>query len=511
MRPTRRHVLGALGGAGVVTTWGLGGAHAVVPDFDDYKALVCVYLGGGNDGMNCFVPLGEGTRGYGHYADVRTDLSVAAEDLWAQLPDLGQAPLVANPYEGDGVEDAAYLRGLYPAFGDRLGINGIMPELAQLARDGDLAVVANVGTLVRPTTRELFRTRLVELPRFLFAHNHQTRAMATGVANDLGTTGWMGRIADTWRVGRGGVNGEATLPIGIRFGGPGRLMAGVSNRPLGLSPGRVPGYAGMMGPGARQQSRRALLRTLSGMEEADPFRRHYGAKIGGSLKIAELLDEVDFSAGLYAPGGARGFTGSYGEAGFSVPSPEALGFGRDLHGWLIRGLHSVAVMAALGKSLGLKRQVFSVSLGGFDTHGDQRGKHPLLLRELSIGLWKLQQALAASGMSDEVVSFTLSDFGRTLTNNGDGTDHAWGSNLMVVGAPVRTGLYGAQPDLQLGGPDDAGSKGRLIPTTPVEQYCATLARWFGLHPDDVPAIFPNLANFEGNVPSGVAGDMGFLG
>ncbi len=176
MRPTRRHVLGALGGAGVVTTWGLGGAHAVVPDFDDYKALVCVYLGGGNDGMNCFVPLGEGTRGYGHYADVRTDLSVAAEDLWAQLPDLGQAPLVANPYEGDANGDFVHMRvperkaRAVAALIDHLDVmllGGTLPDEARLALETHL-----VENLDHADPQRLAFLLFGEAIRFLASSTH---------------------------------------------------------------------------------------------------------------------------------------------------------------------------------------------------------------------------------------------------------------------------------------------------------------------------------------------------
>jgi uncharacterized protein (DUF1501 family) len=199
---------------------------------------------------------------------------------------------------------------------------------------------------------------------------------------------------------------------------------------------------------------------------------------------------------------------SYGQELFSIPTDDQLGFSKNITGSLISQLESVTKMIHMGATgilgSGYNRQIFLVQLGGFDTHASQADNHPLLLRELSLGLWKFQQAMEELGYAQQVTTFTMSDFGRTLTRNEDGTDHAWASNQLVMGgigdhsAGSLDGgkLFGTLPDLQLGSADDYGEKGRYIPTIAQDQINAAVARWFGVDDSLMRRLFPNLANFQ---------------
>lgn len=494
---TRRDFLQLLlaGGAGL----GLGGlawplaARADLPAFDDYKALVCLYLFGGNDVHNMLIPIGD-TPGRDHatYASARPNLAVAAEDLDLanRFVDGRLEPGSGNPYYANGSLSGAYRKGVYP-LNDELGLNGVMPELAQLYQDGRLAVLVNQGVLIAPTDKANLTDRL--RPPFLFAHNHQQRALFTAWADNLQASGWAGRLADHWRVGQAdGVNGGHTLGMGISYAGSNRTLIGDSSSPVILSPGNVISYYDKRRPDNFYESkRRALFRQLTRLDNGgDPFRRVYNGMLDNALDLSDLLyrewpNTPDFA----------GLTGPYGEDLFDMPDATTLGLGTTLGRRLLTTLESVAKMAWLGKNVGLRRQVFVVGFGSFDTHSNQTSTHPSLLRRLSMALWKFQLALDSLDMSDEVTLYTQSDFARTFSDNGDGTDHAWGTHNLVLGGMVEGGVYGRLPELTLGGDDDHDSRGRYIPATGVEQTDAALASWFGLNDADMTAIFPNLANF----------------
>lgn len=520
----------AMGGLGMLGTLGelssVRSALAATPAFSDYKAMVCIFLYGGNDAFNMLIPYAGATgKGYADYASVRGDLAVDDRDLDLSTVasggrDLNRGALgpgSANPYNLDLGQRSAYTRGLYPltSKGIGLAVNGLMPELAQLIMDDRLSIVANTGTLVEPVSRGDIVAATAELPEFLFSHSNQQTELQTGQADKLGQTGWAGRIADAWQ----GINGGNPLGLNISYHGGNIMMVGRNDSPLVLNTGAPP-YIGYLrtGTSSGHDDRRALYKALAGAqgstgrldfnsantpETADYFKNLYNRLLLKSLSTFDYLND-SWGAGqidLITPD-------SYGQALFSIPDHEQLGFSRNINGGLIKQLESVTRMIHMGASglLGpnYNRQIFLVKFGGFDTHSSQAENHPLLLRELSLALWKFHKAMEELGYAKQVTTFTMSDFGRSLTRNDDGTDHAWGSSQLVMGGigDRSTGsldggkLFGALPDLRLGGEDDHGEMGRFIPSTAQDQVNATIARWFGVDDTLMRSLFPNLVNFQ---------------
>lgn len=477
---------GAMSALGGVSALYSGVARASAP-VSGYKAIVVLYLFGGNDSYNMLVPMGQGASSYDIYRASRGSVAVSDNAL---TPDV----IGGNPYAVSMGSDAdKYLSGLYPFADQGFGINAMMPEFAQLISNEYAAVVANVGSLVEPVTKDNFRDK--RLPPFLFAHNHQTRAMETGWADNLNAMGWAGRIADLWGAHtESGVNRGSPLGLGVSFSGNSRLLTGRENSPAVLSPNNSQLFD-VTNSGFDTGVFRQLNQELA---EDHPLRRVLKKANRKAADLSDILanefaqTEDDFD----------GQTDPYGNSLFSNPSREQLNLSRSLSGRTISSMHAAARMISLGRdTLGLNRQVIYVGMGGFDNHSDLTGKHPLLLREISLALWDFQVAMEHLGIADEVMVTTLSDFGRTLGNNGDGTDHAWAGNNLIMGGGIRGGrLLGQLPDMNLGGASDissgANAKGRLIPTTAVDQVLASAASWFGVPDSDMPAIFPNINNFE---------------
>jgi uncharacterized protein (DUF1501 family) len=533
MAMQRRDFVKALAGLGGINTLGAAGslflpAHAVAaaPDFGDYKALVCIFLYGGNDTFNMLVPAGtDAHKGYDPYAEIRGQLAVTNENLGLNQiasngGDLNQGRLgdgSGNPYNVNLNQRSAYTRGIYSlsSKGIDLGVNAVMPELAQLIIDDRVSILANSGTLVRPVTRAEIKAGNAELPLYLFAHNHQQRALQTGQADNLGSIGWAGKIADHW------INSNQDNPLGlnISYAGMNNMLTGIRTSPLVLKAGQPPDIKHLReGDGNVSEDRRALFKALAGIEgsttrlefganrtasTSDPFKALYNHMLIRSLSSFDQLTqnwnaiETNYST-----------PGPYGEALFEIPTAQQLGFSSSLDGQLIAQLEAVAKMIHITASGNLgadyNRQIFFVRSGGYDTHANQASHHPLRLRELSLALWKFQKAMEELGHADKVTSFTMSDFGRTLTSNGDGTDHAWGAHQLVMGgygtgtAGLLDGgkLIGKLPSLQLEGDDSISDKGRFIPSLSQDQVNAALTNWFGVDQEFMPSLFPNLTHFQ---------------
>ena len=496
----RRHFLKNVLGAGTMGMLGLPSKPllAAAPAFSDYKALVCILLDGGNDAWNTIVPKGtSGNSGYDKYKEGRGDLAISNSEV--TLPSTLSSGS-GNPYYKEGDDIKAYKKGFYAINGiDEIGVNSLMPELGWLLRDGKASLVGNIGTLVEPLANvNEYKNATKSKPHFLFAHNHQKRELFTGKANDTNLTGWAGRLADQWS----GLHGGNVMGLNVSFKGQVRMMVGSKTQPVLFRPGTaaIYNYLTQKDTDSHSESRVNAFKKLYALNEnSDPYINVYNKMLQRSLDLNVLLNQYWKSDDQ-----KKAFTakGSYNEDLFSVPSESNTGLEEELGGDLIEQLEAVAQLIYMGSSadkMNLNRQIFYVHFGGFDTHGNQDQDHPILLREVSLALHKFQKALEELNVDQKVATFTVSDFGRTISNNGDGTDHAWSSvNMVVSNAAEFNGgkYYGSLPDFTMGGDDDATNKGRFIPKISVDQMNATLCSWFGVPDVDMATLFPNLPNFK---------------
>jgi len=462
-------------------------------NFDDYKVIVHILLNGGNDAFNMVVA--DGSRSdlgmgysYDNYASIRSDLSISNSSLNINLSN-GKVDLSGgNPYSTGANSNAdSYRRGIYNIDGTGIGINGLMPEVAQMMRDEKLAVLANIGTLVQPVTKDQIQARSARLPIYLFSHNTQRDLQAGGRADKSLLTGWAGRVSDSWS----NINGGDVLGNNISFSGNDLSLVGKRINPLILTTNPVRYDM----DSAEQQMRKSIYQISSDSH----IKNYINRIIGRSHDLADkLMTQWSSSEQLF-----DGLSDSYGNPLFSIPDKNSLNFNSGISGSLIKRVEAIAKMIDYGRNHGVKRQIFFVELGGFDTHNSQLNNHPTKLRELSLAIDKLQRAIDSFGLTDKVTGFTTTDFGRTAASNGDGTDHAWAGHNLVFGGAVKGGLYGAMPDLTLEGVQDYGKNGRIIPTISVEQQLSTITKWFGVDDTLMEELFPNIGNFSSR-------DLGFM-
>ncbi len=412
--------------------------------FDDYKALVCVFLFGGNDSFNMLVP--RSTAEYDVYAAARQNLAVARDVL-----------LPIQPLTNDGAQ-----YGLHPG----------MPGIRDLFEVGRAAVIANVGPLIQPTTRDQYLNRTVPVPPQLFSHNDQQDQWHTLRGRAGIPTGWAGRIADALA----SETGAQQIALNISLNGTTRFQAGASTLPYTIGTTGAPAYFGMT-RAPEDRDRRAAFDALLGRNWPSIFARAFARVNRRALDTADLVN----AALALAPT-------------LTTPFPSSR---------LAQQLAMVARLIAVRDELEMSRQIFFVAAGGFDTHDNQVSDQPNLLVDVSASIAAFHAATVELAVANQVTTFTQSDFGRTLTSNGDGTDHGWGGHQLVAGDAVRgRDIFGRMPRLEIGGPDDVGA-GRIIPTISVDQFAATLAKWFGVADAELNAIAPNLSNFTQR-------DLGFL-
>ena len=441
--PTRRTFIrqaacAALGTAGVLNTiFDLRKlSAATTPPSGDYKALVCLFLFGGNDANNAVIP--SDANGYASYAAARGGLA---------LPRTSLLPLKLQ--KSDGREFAFHPQ---------------MAEMQSLFDRGKLGVVANVGTLVAPITRAQFLSGGAAVPHQLFSHADQSVQWQTSVSDKPTRTGWGGRAGDLLQ----SLNSESKISLTISIAGTNMFEVGNRVFPYQLSPQgsiALDGFNGSPNANVRMEAFKELL----ARQHQNLLEQAYADTVSRSIADAELLSTA--LAGLlplktqFPPGG------------------------------LGAQLSMVAKLIAARGNLKMRRQIFFVAVQGYDTHGRQLLAQANLLRELSHGLGAFYDATEELGVSEQVTSFTASDFGRTFPTNGNGSDHGWGSHHFVAGGAVRGGrLFGTFPTLAVNGPDDTG-RGRWIPTTSVDELSATLASWFGVSASDMPAVLPNIGRF----------------
>ena len=407
---------------------------------DDYQALVCIFLAGGNDSFNMLVP--RGNSDYNEYATIRADLALPKGEL---LP-------ITQTY-GDG---RAY--GVHPA----------MPEVAQLFQKGHLTFVANVGTLVEPTTMASIGSGLANLPLGLYSHSDQIMHWQTSVPDKRTGFGWGGRTSDLLH----SLNNNDTISMNISLSGTNLFQTGTT-----LTEYSVVSW----GNGAVQ---------IHGHDDIG-WSRHVlqNAAIESMLDLQyqNLFDQTFANTTRAAINGADMFS-----TAIEGLTPLTTYFSDNE---LSNNLAMIAKTIAARKTLGFRRQTFFVLLGGWDHHDEVLDSQMAMLSVVSKGMKEFNDAMIELGVHREVTTFTASDFGRTLTSNGQGSDHAWGGNHMVMGGSVKGGrIYGTYPALYENNPLDTG-RGRLIPTTSCDEYFAEMALWFGVDPTDLDMVFPNIGRF----------------
>jgi uncharacterized protein (DUF1501 family) len=436
----RRNFLKGLGGITAANTLpGLSLMSAYAQMANDYKALVCVFLYGGNDGNNTVVPVQSAE--YSVYATGRGALA------------LPQGSLVQ----------------LAQATGTRFGLHPNLAPLQQIWANGDMALILNTGPLVQPLTRAQYQSNRSARPQNLFSHDDQQEQNQTAYPNNQAAVGWGGRIGDVVQV----LNAGGTVPMNVSVGGNDIFLRGQAVPAYSVPAGGNFGLATTGGSAAQRQARATAMQSLFALDRQNEQVRATADVISSAVNASAALNAVVNNA-----------------ASAAAPSFQGLNTG------LSRQLFAVAKMVEGRATLGLRRQIFFAQAGGFDNHQNQLVDQGNRFNEVGPALRAFYNATVALGVQDQVTLFTLSDFGRTLRVNDGGSDHAWGNHHIVIGGAVRGGqTYGTFPNLALGGPDDTDRDGRWIPTIAVDQYAATLANWFGVPDSDIPAVVPNIARF----------------
>jgi uncharacterized protein (DUF1501 family) len=412
----------------------------------DYKAIICVFLYGGNDYANTLVPYD--LASYDAYQKLRPVLAYPRASLDATA-------LNASAVLGAGAVDLAGLQ------------YALAPELAQIKPifdAGKMAVMLNVGTLIEPISKIQFANKTVKLPPKLFSHNDQQSAWQSSLPEGA-TSGWGGRMGDLFAAG----NSNSTFTC-VNISGNAVFLSGNSAVQYQVtSKGSVP-INGIKNPLYGSKACSDALKAMITASSSQLFESELTRITQRSITANDTLT----SALTTVPAFATPFTAT---------NPLAM------------QLQMVAKMIAARDTLGAKRQVFFVSLGGFDNHDGLNTAHPSLLTNVADALSSFYSATVELGMANQVTAFTASDFGRTLVGNNDGSDHGWGSHHFVVGGAVKgQAFYGKPPAVANNGPDDVG-QGRLLPSIGVNQMGATLASWFGVAPSDLPAVLPDITNF----------------
>jgi uncharacterized protein (DUF1501 family) len=420
---------------------GIGAAAAQTAN--DYRALVCVFLFGANDHNNTVVTFD--TASYNTYRNARSSIALPQSDLLALTPSV--ALTGANA-------------------GRQFALPKELAPLKTIWDQGKLAILANVGPLIAPINKTQYNNLSVPVPPKLFSHNDQ-QSVWQASSPEGARVGWGGRMGDLFAA----QNANSVFTCNS-ITGSAVFLAGNNVVAYQLGTQGSVAIAGLSG-------------TLFGSAAATSSLRSIVTESGSSLFSKDLADITSRSINADAQ-----LTAAFASnADFPLPTDLATN-------GLAAQLRVVSRMIASRNTLGAKRQVFFVSLGGFDTHDNQLDTQPILHSQLAAALTYFNQNLQSMNMSDSVTTFTASDFGRTLTSNGDGSDHGWGSHHFIMGGAVKGGqYYGTFPVMGLNNNDEVGS-GRLIPTTAVDQYAATLARWFGVSASDMSLVLPNIGAFS---------------
>lgn len=426
-------------------------ASAGNQDTSDYKALVCILLAGGNDSFNMLVP--HGTSEYQEYQEVRSGLAIPQSDILS----------LSN---GDNNNRT-------------LGLHPSLTNIRDLYNQGNAAFIANVGSLVEPINRNQYQNGTKQVPLGLFSHVDEIAHWQSSIPQTRGSIGWGGRMSDLLR----SVNTNQKISMSISLSGGNLFQTGVDTKPFTLTANGAIGINGYQGQSTFDQIRTSALDSLMGSHYGNMFEHTY-------MDVIKNSNDANIN---------------YDEATQQIPSFKE-NFSQ--HNFLSRQLQVIARTIAAREQLEMSRQIFFVTYGGWDHHDEVLSTQASMLKTLDIALSEFQEMISRIRLEKDVTTFTISDFGRTLTSNGNGSDHAWGGNALVVGGSVKGNeIYGNYPDLFLGNPLDLG-RGRLIPTTAADQYLAELALWYGVPTSELDIVFPNIHSFY-DVTSG-SPPLGYL-
>lgn len=437
------------------------GTAAAQTTGNDYKAIVCLFLAGGNDHANTV--LATDSTSWNEYVRIRTTNESGSIALPAYSATGGVLPIVPNTAQA----------------GRSFALNPNLGPLRDLFDAGRAAIVANVGTLITPATLTQYKTASVPLPPKLFSHNDQQSFWQSNQPEGA-SSGWGGRMGDLMAAN----NGNATF-TSISAAGNAVFLAGRSTNQFQISAAGAVPIKSLGGSLFGSSATANPLRAIVSNRRDDVFEREHAALVARSISAESVLETAMLSAGT---GGVAN------PSQYVNPNTHALTTNP-----LAVQLQTVARIIGGRGGLGARRQVFFVSMGGFDTHDFEKTAHADLMARLAHALAYFDGTLATLQGVDlrkQVTLFTASDFGRTFTSNGDGTDHGWGSHHFVLGGAVMgKNIYGNFPVSGLGHNQDVGS-GSLLPAISVDQYGATLASWFGLSNSQITDVFPNIVNFS---------------
>lgn len=414
-------------------------AQSEYENLDDYKALVCIFLYGGSDSFNLFIP-GDSAL-FTSYQRSRGRLSLAKESLLSDVK--GQVKFNQN-----------------------------LPGLQALYGAGDLAIVRNVGNLIQPVSRSQYQKNPELIPAELFAHNHQQEQVQKSWSSQptgLVGSGWGGRMADLLM----DANASKTLPPCFSVNNANFFQAGNRTSPISINAVRGP----------------QLMSYLDVNSSSSNAARHTTMDKILQVQSAHAMEQFQADAFIRARESSQALS-SVIEASPDLGPVVS-------NNKLADQLRMIAKLISGRKQLGMKRQIFFAGLGGWDTHDNQTPRLNTLTQQLNAALVQFNQDMSTLSVRDEVTAFTTSDFGRTLTINGDGSDHGWGGHYLVMGGAVNGGrLYGEWPNYAVGSEDDIGNEGRVIPSMSLNEYGAALGGWMGLTNSNLLDVFPDLANFN---------------
>ncbi|MBU6300067.1 MAG: DUF1501 domain-containing protein [Verrucomicrobia bacterium] len=435
----------------------------------DYRALVCLFLAGGNDSNNWIVPTD--TASFDAYTNIRGNLALPQSSLHTLRTGAGSSD---SPYQdADG-----HTYGFHPNCG----------ELQTLFGEKKLSVVLNVGTLVKPINRAEYLSSISNTkPPQLFSHSDQVTQWQTSIPDQPPSTGWGGRVADLLNAW---ANPAGNISMSVSLNGANTLEVGNLVSQYHVATNGAVTLTGNLMTGSSARAR--ALRDILGVPHGNLQRKAYAEVLERAIYTGDLLNNAISATAL--------------DSFWTVPFPNTT-LGNQLK-MIARLIH------ARGPSgFNMQRQIFFCSVGGYDTHTAQvtlspslnttTGTHATLLNEVSECMFAFQRAMEQIGTSNSVTTFTASDFSRTFPTNSQGSDHGWGAHHVVMGGAVKGGnFYGRLPVFTINGPDDTGT-GRWIPTLSVDQHSATLAKWFGVPSSDMSTVFPNLSRFP-------TPDLGFM-